>query len=371
MNSVVYHRVEVENSKASYSEFDTLDFYLNAEGRALMKNSVRIEGVLNVTKDNGAGADVPLVIGDDVNIDNMLGVGAVVDIVTTEFQNAGLVENFNEYQRYAKMVKVAETSKNDSHSALDFCELVTPSEKVTHNLLCGNKPKGADRTADETLNPSFSFKPRICLNRMSDNLSFGKSGFIKVSITLSKVGQVLYGKDVNNLNKYNISNVTLKFKSVPDVNNQVQMRTTLSLKSSINSQLSNTMAKVPAVCDGVSCVFIRQDRENTLKDCNSMIDRLHGIEELQFLFSDSTSQYISYVISDRGEMTDRFIDSLVNTGHNQVNSQDNNMNFGIGLSFPPVDLSNQKFNIQIKSKFSNLNTSPYIINMFFHSFISL
>ena len=371
MNSVVYHQVEVENSKASYSEFDTLDFYLNAEGRALMKNSVRIEGRLNITKDNGAGVDVPVVGTDNIFIDNMVGAESIIDITTTEFQNAGLVENFNEYSRYYKMVKVGETCLEDAHSGLDICELITPSEQTTQNFICGNQPTGSDRTAGDQLSPSFSIKPKICLNRMSDDLSFSKSGFIKVSITLSKLGAVLYGEDVNNLNKYNISDVRLKFKSVPDVNNQVQMRTTLSLKSSINSQLSNTMAKVPAVCDGVSCVFIRQDRENTLKDCNTMLDRLHGIDELQFLFSDSTSQYISYVINDKGEMLDRFVESLVNTGHNQINANKNNMNFGVGLSFPPVDLSNQKFNIQIKSRFTNLNTSPFIINMYFHSFISL
>ena len=35
---------------------------------------------------------------------------------------------------------------------------------------------------------------------------------------------------------------------------------------------------------------------------------------------DSTNEYISYVLDDLGEMTERFVDSLVNTGHNQVNA---------------------------------------------------
>ena len=45
-SSILYHRVEVENNKSSYSSFDELQFFLQAEGRALLRNSVRVEGVL-------------------------------------------------------------------------------------------------------------------------------------------------------------------------------------------------------------------------------------------------------------------------------------------------------------------------------------
>jgi Flp pilus assembly secretin CpaC len=70
-------------------------------------------------------------------------------------------------------------------------------------------------------------------------------------------------------------------------------------------------------------------------------------------------------------MLDLFVNSLRNSGHNMINVNHNNSNFGIGLSFPPVDLSNQKFNIQINSETNSLNTNPYIIYQYFHSFVSI
>ncbi len=44
---------------------------------------------------------------------------------------------------------------------------------------------------------------------------------------------------------------------------------------------------------------------------------------------------------------------------------------GIGINWGQmVDLSNQKFNIQIKSNDIS-NTNPFLINMYFHSVVSV
>jgi len=370
MSSIIYHRVEVENTKNVYSEFDNLDFFLQTDGRALQKNSVRIEGELRVMVNNGAGGTQRLST-EDVNIDNVIGVHSLCDSFSCEFQNAGLVENYSEYSHNVKTRNIGEMDRNDFHSALKNCELIYPAEQLTRETLTGETSLNTDTVATDLTDMDFSFKPLICLNRMSDDVSFGKTGFIKLTLNLNKNAQTFYGRDVDNSTAYQLRNVRLTYRSVPDVNNSVQMRTTLSLKSSINSTFSNTMSKVPAVCDGVSCVFMKQSKEGALKLCNQDVEKLSGIKEVQFLFSDSTSQYVSYVIDDKGEMIDRFIDSLRNTGHNILNSNQNDMNFGIGLSFPPVDLSNQKFNIQINSDDNTISTSPYLIYMYFHSFISL
>ena len=376
MSKIIFHRVEVENSKVSYVPHDDLTFFLNAEGRALMKNSIRIEGVLAIRKGNGADQAVNrLALTDDINIDNVIGIHSIVDNCSIEMANVGLVEQFSEYSRYCKMSEIGEKDSNDYHSGVALCELKTPSEAGTQALLCGYDNDNSGATANEKRDIDFSFKPRLSLNKMSDDLSFQKSGQIKLSLTLNRVNQVLYGINVNSGSNtgttYYIKNLRLVYKSVPDEMNQVQIRTILSLKSSIDSQLSNTQSRVPAVVDGVSCCFLRQNKENDAKECNTSMDVLEGISELQFLFQDSTSQYISYVIDTKGEMLDKFIESLENSGHNQVNSNRNNMNFGIGLTFPPVDLSNQKFNIQINTNFSTLSTTPYIIYQYFHSFVTV
>ena len=366
--SILFHRSEVENSKSSYSQHDTLDFFINAQSRALMKNSVRIEGELSITKNSPAAK---IEITDDINLDNVIGIHSVVDSVSVEFGNVGLVEQFSEYQRYVKMTEIGERDVNDYHSGKKMCELITPSERGTQSLTVGFTNLNNSAVAGDARNVDWSFKPSISLNKMSDDLSFSKSGQIRLSLTLGKVSSVLYGTGCDANTNYTLSNVRVVYKTVEDAMNPVEMRTILNLKSSINSQLSNTMSKVPAVVDGVSCCFLRQDKENDVKDCNSSMDVLPGINELQFLFQDSTSEYISYVIDKKSEMVDLFVNSLRNSGHNQVNSNSSQMNFGIGLSFPPVDLSNQKFNIQINSKHSTLSQVPYIIYQYFHSFVSV
>tara|TARA_Y100000114_G_C11755330_1_gene326574 strand:+ start:1443 stop:2555 length:1113 start_codon:yes stop_codon:yes gene_type:complete len=370
MSSLIYHRVEVENSKSVYTEFDNLDFFLQTDGRALQKNSVRIEGDLRVLVNNGAGGTQRLT-NENVLLDNVIGIHGLCDSFSVEFQNAGLVENYQEYSHYVKTKNIGELDRNDTHSSLKCCELITPKEDITQQMLGGDTSLNAQAVAGDRIDIDFSFKPIICINRMSDDVSFSKTGFIKVTLNLKKNASCFYGRDVDSSTAYELRNVRLTYRSVPDVNNSVQMRTVLSLKSSINTSFSNTMSKVPAVCDGVSCVFMKQSKEGALKLCNSDVEKLSGIKEVQFLFSDSTSQYVSYVIDDKGEMLDRFINSLSNSGHNMVNTNQNDMNFGIGLSFPAVDLSNQKFNIQINSDDNTISTDPYLIYQFFHSFVSM
>ena len=47
--TVLYHQVEPQATQTTYKSFDNVDFVINAgEGRALLKNSVRILGDLKV-----------------------------------------------------------------------------------------------------------------------------------------------------------------------------------------------------------------------------------------------------------------------------------------------------------------------------------
>lgn len=372
MSSIVYHRSVVENSKSSYTEYDDLVFFMNAEGRALMKNSVRLECELRVLKDN-AGTEERVVETDEIFFDNSTALHTIIDNVNVEFQNVGNVEQINEYSRMVKMTEVATRDINDYHSGLDICELKAPTELSAQSNLCGVKSTASSATAADVFDIDGSMKPKFCLNKMSGDLSFSKSGYIKVSFSLAKVANVLYGRDVNNLNKYQLRNVRLTYKSVPDNNNSIQMRTMLNLKSTINSTLSNTQAKVSAVCDGVSCCFLEAAKENVLTENAQSMDVLTGIDSVQFLFNDSTSQYISWVIDSRAEIISNFVSSVSgnNSGHNQINANKYTKNYGIGLSFPPTDLSNQKFNIQINSNHADISQKPYIMYMYFHSFVSL
>ena len=45
-----YHVVQPQNSAASYEELDTVSFLIEADGRKMIKNSIRIEGNVVVEK---------------------------------------------------------------------------------------------------------------------------------------------------------------------------------------------------------------------------------------------------------------------------------------------------------------------------------
>jgi len=45
----LYHSIEPENSKATYTEYDNVDFVMNFEGRKLVCNTVRLEGSIKVS----------------------------------------------------------------------------------------------------------------------------------------------------------------------------------------------------------------------------------------------------------------------------------------------------------------------------------
>ena len=377
LNSLIYHRAEVENAKLNgYTEFDNLDFYLNQDGRALHQNSIRIEGEVRVLK-KVANVSTRLEMTDKVFIDSSVGANCFFDTISVEFQNSGMIEHQSEVPRYYKMTEIGAKDYNDYHNGNDLVQLKAPKASGSSTNICGtingnnSADDGTNGLDGDNLDNSFSIKPKICLNKMSDDMSFSKSGYIKVSLSVAKVSSILFGIDESADMRVELRNVRVCYNSVPDVQNNLQMRTIIGLKSSINSTLSNNQFKVNGVCDGVSCCFLRQDKENTIHQNNNDMDVLTGINEIQFLFNDSTAQYISYVINTKGEMLDEFVKSLKSSGHNQVNSNANNSNFGLGLTFPATDLTTQKFNLQINSNHPDISTSPYILYMFFHSLVSL
>ena len=122
----------------------------------------------------------------------------------------------------------------------------------------------------------------------------------------------------------------------------------------------------------VSCSFQPQEEENTFKNNNLQLSKVPNLQQTQFLFNDSTNTLISYLIKTNQEVTQRFIDSFMDTGRNSLSTQKlaNNNGFGLGLDLGQiVDLSNQKFSIQLTSGIES--SVPFIIYMYFHSFVEL
>jgi len=372
MNSnLIYHVAEAVQKKDQYVEFDSLDFDLNVgEGRSLVKNSVRLLGDLDVLDNGGANTA-------NIYFDPVTGAHAFIDscqIAFVDGPNAGLKENIQNYARYVAMSEMATKCPEDALNASSVCELKGFDHQTSKLFANGRTTRNSG--AKISANQDFSLKPVCALNKMSGgNLSYDKSGQIRLTLNLAQNRSALMGSDLNNAqDSYALINPRVTYQSILTEPKQQDtiMRTIYNVKNTIQSNFASVSARVPAVCDSVTISAQLQSAENTAPFSNYECNMPKGLEELQFLFNDSTNEYISYSITDLTEMLQRGINSIIDNGHNIVsgNRFADNKNFITGLAFNGyVDLSNQKFTMQIKSGADNANA--YNLYMYFHSIMSL
>ena len=158
----------------------------------------------------------------------------------------------------------------------------------------------------------------------------------------------------------------------PAADQPLVLRRTLSLKQNMASVNANLQMKVPAVCTGFSATFQPTSNVNDA-DANTLaLHRIPGLSSVQVLFNDSTNQYITYQMLTQPEWFGRYLESFRDprTGTNaaSLNNIFSNDVFGLGLDFSgPIDLSNQKLSVQIRSGIAE-NFTAYFQ---FHSLITL
>ena len=369
MENITYHRVIPENLKDAYVEFDQVDFNMDFKDRALVLGSVRLEGEVRVTK---GGATLETIPTQQINLDGMVGAHSFVENYTTSIKGGSIIENITEYPRYAKMAMTATAGRSDMNNSNNVCELKAPLDDMTNQMLQGVVPKVQPGVALR-LDPDFSIKPLICLNSGAGNLSEKKTGPIRLSLQLVRNNGALFGNDMDATVSYELRNLRLRFTSVPDEGSgSVVLKTKLNIKQSLQSSFSNIQTKVPAVCTAVSVSFQEQANENTATNNNLALDKVPNLSQTQFLFNDSTNTLITYQIKNVSEVLQRYIDSFMDTGRNFLSLQNlaNNNGFGIGLDLgQAIDLSNQKFSLQVDSDLSS--ATPLIAYMYFHSFIEM
>ena len=365
-----YHSADPINNRSTYTELDNVTFNINNAGRKLVLGSVRLEGDLKVNNTGATRSEITAANNQN-GFNNRVGAGGMFDSFTTEAGNVGILENISsDYGRYVNLVSSATETEDELNNASNVCELKSTNMRISNMISTGNKQNNATRT-----DMDFSVKPMICLNRNVEGgtLSFRKAGFMKLSLNLSRNYEFL--NSLSTTANYVISNLRLVYRTVEDDGSDegVQLRTILSIKSTIQSNFANVSSNVPAVCSAVSVCFMRSNRENNQVYDNYNLERLEGFKSIQYLFNSSNNQYVSYIIDTREEMLEKAIESLADTGHSSVNGKTvrgNSCEFA-GLSFDaPVDLSNQRFNIQIKD--DNIVANGGLnVYQFFHSAIDL
>ena len=370
MDNMNYLSAQPEATQASYKEFNNVDFVLNVgPGRSLMRNSVRLVGNVNVTSDGTARS------AGKVYMDYGIGIHSVIDSCQTTFGTSGSKENIQNYARWVKMQGAATFYEDDLMNASNQVELRAPTAAIAAKFGAGVKTLNTVNPITEDMD--FSMRPSCMLNKMAgDHLPYEKSGEIRLTFNLARSMSALMGSDQGPGATYSLSNLHLTFQSLPTMGDPMktvtQFRTVYNVKSTILSGSANISAQVPAICDAVSCSFQRQIDENVNVVGNYDLNMVQGIRRLQFEFNDSTNKYVTYEENDLHSMINRYIDSFRNTGHNQMllDTFRANQGFGIGLDFAgPIDLSRQKFNIQLTSDVDN--SKPMNLYSYFHSMVTV
>ncbi len=361
MSALTYNETVPENNKDNYEEYDVLDMMITGqENEDLVANSVRFCADLLVEQPSGTRVATSI----DVFFDPRVGAHAFIENINVS-SALGNHQTILEYPRMVAMLESATKNPGDLNNAEDVVELKSAKDEISKSFCEGNPSENTGTTI--ITDQDFSLKPVCILNNMVGNLPFKKVGYVKLSISLNRVMSALYTNvpSATQKMKYVLSNCKLTYNTTPTQGGVCQMRSVVSLKSSIESSFSNVASKVPAVCDAVSVNFLEQGFENNPAENGQRLSRLPNVEEITFLFNDNLNQYVSYPLTDQGAIQEAFINSLSPSGHNQVNANywKANNGYGIGLNWlKPVNLSNQKFNIQIKCGANGVSaTKPYIM----------
>lgn len=377
MANILYHSSRPLNDNANgFVEFDTVDFEISDVGRKLMKNSVYIEADIEVF----SAGSTALVLGDKIGVNNNIGFHAFFESFSVDAKGQN-IQNINYYPRYVNIVNAASSNIGSVYSPKSQAEGLQCTEECGRYILQSVNAKHESGTAGSNVsrNAQFSIKPKIALNSMfGDDYSFEKSGAIRVSCNLARNGSALMGQGVSSTSNYKLKNVRLKYITVLDDGKQgeIVMNSVVSVKQTMSSASANLSVKVPSKSvTGVVVNYISQSNETSLVNDSYKLENIPNLDEVIYLFSDSQSKYISYNITDKDDMLKKGIEALSESGVKcKVNSfqQKNNQNIIHGLNFQStIDLSNNKFGVNLRSSSSNISTNQLNIYMHFLTIMTM
>lgn len=371
----VYHEVKPSAEQDTYVEFAQPRFQISVgDGRSLVKNSVRILADVAV---ESSGVRTT----NGILFNRNAGAHVFLNTVQTTFAGGpgtgsvgGIIETLTNYPRWVAMNAVGSLNELDMLNGENQCELRAPNDATVVKYANGITPNLTTGTP-VTLDADFSIKPEIGLNRMSGgDLPFNKTGIISVMCTLARNSHALFGYNQDANASYTLKNLRCTYMSVPDAKTPEPsvMNIEYPISSNILTGSATLSTNVAAVCSGVTTNFISTHHSGVNVFDSNALENPYQLQSVHFIMNDKTNSLVTYKIEDQTEMLERAVDSLYNSGRNQVslNTFRNNQSFCVGLDFDgPVDLSSNRFTFQINSGISNIY--PCNIHQYFHSTVSV
>ena len=379
MDNLRYHESLPENNAPGlgYGEFASIDFVIDAVGRKLVPNSIRIEADLVV---NSNGTPTAVVVGDNILLDNQVGAHAFWESWQVSLpESQGLIQNAQDYPRYVKAIAAGTLSQNDYFDGKLACELRSAMQatgRVNCQGLASNNPNGGGVI---TRDNNFNIMPLICLNKMSGgSYSFSKYGQIRLSANLARDSNALFGLDGNKAGNdlsYNLRNVRVRYQTIPDDGkvDKVMMNSYTMIKNSINGSAANVSTQVPSqAVSGVTISFLQQSSETSKTDNSYALHKYPQMAEVSYQFSDATNQFVSYTLTSLADVVKKGLMGLKSAGYNMVDMDQYTADQGFlaGLDFNNqfIDLSKNKFAVEFRS---NTALPAYYIYLYFHTMLSL
>lgn len=365
--NVEYGKIDPEQIKDTYGEYDVVDFMINTD-RNIVSGSIRLEGDIEFQT---AGARIDHT--NSIYYNPHTGIHGVCESISTQLGGSGeVVEFIQNYGRYCNMKNAVNKDDDDYFNSRDVCELMVSSAEQAKQICRGKVHQNSDNTIEDG---DFSFVPQFCLNRVSNGSSVSLAPYnnlVKVSVNLARNFSFLTGAGVVATSQYLLKNLKMTFRTVPSSPTpNLMCRSFVSLKQTISTNNASVNTRVPAIAEGVSVSFLQQQKENTGIDNNYQLEKPPQPKSVKYMFNDNSSNYITYSITDIGEMVQGGIESMNGGKHNSVNptKQGGVNGWVMGANFNgAIDLRSQKFTMELES---SISTIPYLVFMFFHTRINL
>ena len=375
--SIKYHEVIPTNNKIEYTDDDLVDFEFLSNGRDLVKNSIELSGNFQLFKSvSGTQTRVLKADAGKVFLDPNAGIHSIIENVSCSTLNQGSIENIGfSYPRFVSMMNVLKKRSQDKNNISDVLEWKYADKEVSDSVL--RQGVVTDNTQTQLFDQSFNFKPLIVFNRTDQNISFSKTGSMRISMNLSTVQKMIEDRlTVANLDNLSvkITNFKLFYRSVPEdvtIKSIIAQKIT-PLKTTISSSLATMSLNVPSQsATGCSISFQQVANEGATSKNNSQLEKIN-ISGLQFFFNYANS-YLNYKLTSLSEILMRGLKSVSPSNDEamyQITNQNlgNNENFIVGSDLDGIiDLSKNSFEVQIESDLT-ANTNVYLM---FHSIISM
>lgn len=376
MNNIRYHVSRPMNDKNIFNPEDLVDFELDApEGRSLVKGSIEISGVVKTFRADGA---TRIVVGDagTLTLNKNVGSASLFSSMSSSTVNQGSLEQISvAYPRFVGIMENLSKEAQMKNSLDSTLEWKFPNDDLSDNYLRQGAIIGNGNTVN--VDPAFSHKPMIALNRSDSNIPFSKTGKMRITLNLESNEKALTNKittaGVGQV-QYTIEKLRCRYRTVPEdpSTDTILMEKVNAVKSTINSTLSSISINVPSrASTGCSISFQGTANEGIPSLDNNALEKIN-VSGLQFFYNNANT-YLNYKLDSLSEIVMRGLKSYSPSNDEATNdiTEENlasNDNFVVGTDFDGViSLAENSFEVSIESDVS-ANTNVYL---YFHSLMNL